>query len=285
MSSGQQNNNNKPFRITQDETIAEGVARVIHELLACMIGYLDNYQADPDSIHQTRVACKRLRAIAKLLRKSLPKPAKQLNAEIRDISRLLSLQRDAEVKLELIGQLINDADEDQQHLLQLLAEHYQEGAIDQQIIEKNVQLAKEKAIALGELVKSWKFKKMDQAKVFKALGNEWGLAKISYLQNQKDPDPVDMHTWRKHAKTCLYQSQLLETHLKAKYPQRIEKLKKLGTLLGQYHDLVLILEDIEEPIIADWNEAEQASLQGYIKNKQGKLLKKTLKIAKAVFEK
>lgn len=285
MSSGQQKNNKSPFRITQDETIPDGMARVLQQLLACMIEYLDSYQDNPESIHQTRVACKRLRAIAKLLRKNLPKPAKQLNAEVRDVSRLLSLQRDAEVKLEVIGQLIRGADENQQHLLQQMAEHYQEGAIDQQIIEKNVQLAKEKAIALGELIKSWKFKKMDQAKVIKALANEWDLAKEDYTQNKKDPDPVDMHSWRKHTKTCLYQSQLLESHIKVRYSQRIEKLKKLGTLLGQYHDLVLILEDIEEPIIADWGEDEQAALESYIKNIQEKLLKKTLKIAKTVFEK
>ena len=76
------------------------MARLIELLLMRMVEYLDNYHNDPEGIHQTRVTCKRLRSIAKLLRKSLPKRAKQLNAEIRDIARLLSLQRDIEVKLD-----------------------------------------------------------------------------------------------------------------------------------------------------------------------------------------
>ena len=267
-------NNKNRFRIARDETMGDGLARVTKELISCMLECLKSYPENLEAIHQTRVACKRLRSIAKLLKKNLPKAAKQLNAEIRDIARLLSLQRDAEVKLEVIHQLLKDADESQQHLLQQLVEHYQAGAIDQQIIEKNVELAKEKATALAEVVNGWKFKNINETKIIKSLNNEFELVKEGYKDNRKEPDPVDMHTWRKYTKTCLYQSQILETHLKAKYAQPIEKLKKLGTLLGHYHDLVLILEDIEEPVINDSSETEQTLLKDFIESLQAKLIKK-----------
>ena len=280
MPTAQLPNNKNRFRVAKDETMGEGLARVIEELLLHMLDCLQSFPENPEAIHQTRVACKRLRATAKLLKKNLPKPAKQLNAQIRDIARLLSLQRDAEVKLEVNHQLIKEADDIQQHLLQQLVEHYQAGAIDQQIIKKNVQLAIEKAAALREMLKSWKFKKIDAAKIIKAQNNEFQLVKKGYEDNKKDPDPVDMHTWRKHAKTCLYQSQILETHLKSKYTQHIQKLKKLGTLLGDYHDLVLILENIEEPVIGDWSKVEQSALQEYIESIQASLLKKIMKHSK-----
>jgi CHAD domain-containing protein len=268
------------FRIAKDESPDEGLARVIQELLAHIQDCLNSFPGNSEAIHQTRVACKRLRAIAKLLKKNLPKPARQLNAEIRDIAHLLSLQRDSEVKLEVIRLLLKDADDSQRHLLQQLAEYYQAGAIDQAIIEKNVELAKEKAMALYEVINTWKFRKIEETKIIKALDNEYELFRQGYKDNRNNPDPVDMHTWRKHAKTCLYQSQILQTHLKTRYTQHIDQLKKLGTLLGHYHDLVLILDDIEEPVIGDWGENEQSLLRDYIKSRQAALGKKILKHGK-----
>jgi len=268
---------NQRFRINKDETMKAGLARVTQALLASMLDALQSYPQNSEAIHQTRVAGKRLRAVAKLLKKSLPKFAKQLNAEIRDIARLLSVQRDAEVKLEVIQQLLKDADEHEKLLLQQLTEYYQAGAIDQPIIEKNVDLAKEKVAALGEVISGWNFKNINDTKIIKALNNEFVLVGLGYKENRKEPDPVDMHTWRKHTKTCLYQCQILETHLKEKYTKHIDRLKKLGILLGHYHDLELVLEDIEEPVIGDWGDEECAKSKAPIEKIQITLLKKIFK--------
>ncbi|MCI0507602.1 MAG: CHAD domain-containing protein [Gammaproteobacteria bacterium] len=270
------------LHIERDETIAEGLARVIQQLVAGVQEHLQSFPEEVDSIHQTRVAGKNLRAIAALLKKTLPKPAKQLNTEVRDIARLLSLQRDKEVKLQVIHRLLKDANETQQHLLQQLAAYHQASTIDQRIIEKNVQLAKEKALALAEIIHNWKFESIEEAKIIKALNNEYDQGKECYNKNKKDADPVDMHTWRKHAKTCLYQTLILQPHLKTKHTQRIDRLKKLGVLLGHYHDLVLIREDIHEPVITDWTEQEQSALEIYVETLQLKLLKKILRLGKSL---
>ncbi|HEY5603907.1 MAG TPA: CHAD domain-containing protein [Gammaproteobacteria bacterium] len=280
MPSSQKHSSKNRFYIKSDETIAEGLARVTQQFLAGMQESLQSYPDAAQSIHQTRVAGKRLRAIAALLKKNLPKPAKQLNTEIRDIAHLLSLHRDEEVKLEVIHRLLKDANENQQHLLQQLAEYYQAGSIDRQIIEKNVRLAHEKALALSEVINNWKFKSIDGAKIIRALNNEFGQVKAGYKENKNAADPVEMHTWRKHVKTCLYQTQILQSHLKAKYRPRIDKLNKLGVLLGHYHDLVLILEDIQEPVISDWSEQEQHLLEEYVATIQARLIKKVLRQGK-----
>jgi len=190
------------------------------------------------------------------------------------------MQRDAEVKIEVIQQLLKRADDTEQHLLKQLTESYKEGAIDQPIIEKNIELAKEKLAALGEVFGGRNFENINETKIKKALNKEFELVGLGYHENRKYPDPVDMHAWRKHTKTCLYQIQLLETHINAKYTKYIYKLKKLGILLGHYHDLDIILEDIGEPAIGDWSDEECSILNKLIENRQEKLLKKILKQGK-----
>jgi CHAD domain-containing protein len=280
----QKNNSKIHLHIKTDETFAEGLARTTCQLLTGMQESLRSFPDSEQSIHQTRVAGKYLRAIAALLKKNLPKQAKLLNTEVRDIAHLLSLQRDKEVKLQVIHRLLKDANENQQHLLRQLQEYYQASTIDQAIIEKNVQLAKEKALALAEIINNWKFKSIDETKIIKALNNEFSQGKECYKKNKKDADPVDMHTWRKHAKTCLYQTLILQSHLKTKHTQRIEKLTKMGGLLGNYHDLVLIRDDIHEPVITDWTEQEQSVLEEYVDAIQIKLLKKILRLGKSLYE-
>ena len=88
------------FRLEKDETVGSGFQRILREQTARLSEDLASADKDPEkAIHEVRKRCKRVRAVARLLRPNAKALYRQENAAFRNIARRLSRFRDADVRL------------------------------------------------------------------------------------------------------------------------------------------------------------------------------------------
>lgn len=99
------------FRLEKDEKIGSGFQRILVEQAARLSEDLAAADQDPEkAIHEVRKRCKRVRAVARLLRPNAKALYRQENAAFRDMARGLSPFRDADVRLETFDDLVSRTD-------------------------------------------------------------------------------------------------------------------------------------------------------------------------------
>ena len=99
------------FFLEKDETVGSGFQRILVEQTARLSE--DLVTADKNlekAIHEVRKRCKRVRAVARLLRPNAKALYRQENAAFRDMARGLSPFRDADVRLETFDDLVSRTD-------------------------------------------------------------------------------------------------------------------------------------------------------------------------------
>jgi CHAD domain-containing protein len=116
------------FRLEKDETVGSGFQRILREQTARLS---EDLGADKDlekAIHEVRKRCKRVRAVARLLRPNAKALYREENAAFRDIARGLSRFRDADVRLQAFDDLVGRIDEPERFAAfrEMLGEHHRD---------------------------------------------------------------------------------------------------------------------------------------------------------------
>src|SRR5690242_10876976 len=98
-----------PYRLIPDESIPEGLRRIVYEEIDLAAANLRKAGApieDPltraEGLHEARKGIKRLRGVVRLLMPVMGARGKRENAALRDTGRLLSDFRDADAILETV---------------------------------------------------------------------------------------------------------------------------------------------------------------------------------------
>lgn len=93
------------FQFKPDESVAEGVRRVVRKELDDILGQLTGPTGEPDEevVHDVRKRFKKVRAVLKLARKALgARTYRKENARLRDGGRPLTAVRDARVLVQTL---------------------------------------------------------------------------------------------------------------------------------------------------------------------------------------
>jgi CHAD domain-containing protein len=98
------------YRLEKDEQLGAGFRRILIEqterLSDALASADENFE---EAIHEVRKRCKRVRAVARLLRPHARELYRRENAAFRDIARRLSPFRDAHVQVETFDELVSRA--------------------------------------------------------------------------------------------------------------------------------------------------------------------------------
>lgn len=214
------------------------------------------------SVHETRKALKRLRALLRLLRHELGEDTfAREDAAVRDIARSLSGARDAEVMLATLDSLIK------RHPRKL-ARHKGVRKLRRELSEEQRRMT---ARTLGDSA--------TRARVIADLGalrsrvSRWsppgdgmelvqvglrglyaqGRRRFRDAKRRKGKDIQSMHRWRKRVKDLRYVAEMLERDSRAKGKRRavdarLRRVAKradlLGETLGEDHDLAVLAERV-----------------------------------------
>ncbi|RBP40454.1 CHAD domain-containing protein [Roseimicrobium gellanilyticum] len=186
-------------------------------------------QWEEQGVHSLRKRMKKLQAMLRLAAPVAPESSmKSVLRDVRDLKNLLSGQRDTLVLTKLARKLDTPVPD-------LHAEFQSSGGK----VRKAMLLSEQLLIDIGLLDLSqltWDMVGAMYVKSYKASRRAWRRA-------QEDPSAENLHDWRKKVKRLYYQSTALERWLH--HPKRLRRTRKLGSLLGDCHDLDVFNDSVQ----------------------------------------
>lgn len=98
------------YTLQPDETVSEGVKRIIDGKVETGIEHIDGGMEHHETVHEVRKRCKEVRAAVRLVRPVLPTYSEE-NARYRDAARRISDIRDAHAAIETFDDHVRPAAE------------------------------------------------------------------------------------------------------------------------------------------------------------------------------
>jgi hypothetical protein len=245
------------------EPFAEGVRQVILGQLDLAVELLQGYpgearQEGEQTVHETRKALKRLRALLALLRPELGgKRCTRENAALRDCARRLAGARDAEVMVGTLDTLV------QRHPARLArsaavralrAQLHAEREAAATLAVRDPRVREE---VLGELravrarVERWELRDRGFRSLAPSLERIYRQGRRGLRVAHRRNDAEALHVWRKRVKDLRYAAETLDRrggrYGSATHVRRVaRRADRLGELLGEEHDLALLEARVRE---------------------------------------
>lgn len=202
-------------------------------------------------VHEARKDLKKLRAVLRLVRSEVPADVyRSANERFREAGRKLSSARDAEVKLDTLRSLREHYPADFPPLganrleAALMAER---DALEASLRADGARLssAREAIEAAREPIASLPLGTDGWALVGGGLDRAYRRGRSLFEVAVADPSDHNVHEWRKRAKELWYHLRILECIWEPVVGQMAQQAHELGDLLGDHHDLAVLIEDAE----------------------------------------
>lgn len=227
-----------------DRTVQRAVHRIAREQIDGALAAIAGQPRDK-AIHEVRKACKKLRALLRLVRPGFPDYPYE-NAAFRDIARLLAFTRDAKVLLDTCDALIAGTPEDFDRVEALsLREHFA-GELAQVGADEAAGARLEQARVLldmaRERVADWTLAEEGWDALGPGLGRILRQADKAWRKVAREPDAAHYHELRKRMKYHWYHTRLLAPVWPALMQPRAAELGRLADLLGLHHDICVLEE-------------------------------------------
>ena len=212
------------YCLEKDEQLGAGFRRILIEQTERLSEALASADANlEEAIHEVRKRCKRVRAVARLLRPHARELYRRENAAFRDIARRLSPFRDAHVQVATFEQLVSRAPGRERFAA--LKDLMPGG------ISRNEEMLKNQLTATREDVGA-------------GLRVNYQRGRRAMERAYDKPEATAFHEWRKHVKDLGYQMQILRNLWPAVFKRVRGELDTLGDLLGKEHDLTVMRDVI-----------------------------------------
>ncbi len=241
------------YRLEVEETPKEGITRVARGEIDLTIGLLE---AAPDgdggaeAVHEARKALKRLRALLRLSRPALDDARyRRENLTFRDAGRQLSGARDAQVLVQTLDSLTERfGDELPPGTCTRLREELQAGAERAQANGPTSYEDVREVLSSARIrVSTWPLPAEDRrASLAEGFERIYRRGRRARRRATADPAPENLHELRKRAKDLWHASQLLEAICPARFRQLAKEAHRLSDLLGDDHDLWVLLDYARE---------------------------------------
>lgn len=253
------------FHLTAGEPVADGVRAVAKAQLDQALAAIDDGEVGPHgSVHEARKRCKKVRALVRLVRDAVPDTHDAVNAELRDIGRLVSDERDAAAFVEAHDSLAEALGEEALAPYagvreQLVARR--DGAVLERI-EQRLPEVRERLATARWNVDGWELPDGDGVDVLRA-GYErtYRRARASWEDATGEPTSERWHEWRKRVKYNRCHVNLIQQAWQPVLEQREEQLHDLTDLLGDDHDLAELRSALVDRAVIELDEDE---LTGYV---------------------
>lgn len=268
----------RSFRLKANESPSEGIRRIALGRAEKAIEELNRAGGGDDSadaIHAARKDLKKLRGVVRLVRAELGDDLYRAeNRRYRDAGRLLARSRDAEVKVETLKSLHERSGEELSAdlvtawLAELERERDEiaEGSDE----EGKSRLAEAKAaIEAGRKeITRWPLRDDSWQLVGAGLLRGYRRGRRAMKRTRAEPVAENVHEWRKRTKDLWYQLRILREAWPPVLGETAEQAHKLADLLGDYHDLALLAEDLAARELP----GDRSAAKGAIERRQQELL-------------
>ena len=233
-------------KLKHSEKPAEGFRRLAKkELLEARECFAKELKADDQhkTIHQLRTHLKRLRALLRLIRDYVgPKLQRRQNRKLRAIARLLSPSRDCAVHLATLQKLYRNCPG------RLSPEEF--STAEKEMSDRHARQCgkltkpgtrlKEKLQTALESIENLPLRDLSRSDLRLGLKQSCRRWRKRYKRARHSPTNEHLHDWRKSSKDLACQLRTLRRVIPENTRKRIARLKKLGEILGDDHDLATV---------------------------------------------
>jgi CHAD domain-containing protein len=243
------------YRLLKKETAGDGIRRIAAEQVDKAIGEIRDDSMDRnEAVHRARKRCKKIRAVARLVRPALREQYSMENGWYRDAAASLSDLRDAQAMVETFDYLADasgDSFEEfapvREHLVAKLQDATQHSGDLAPLLNEFVSRMEEgrKRIA------GWDLDSADFDVLGEGLKKTYKRGRKAMASAYDDPSTDTFHEWRKRVKYHWYHTRLLRGIWKPVMRARARELEKLGDLLGDEHNLAVLAAQVLQDEFAD----------------------------------
>jgi len=275
------------FRLKLREPLADGLKRVFREQIDAALRLCRHPAKQRGvTVHEVRKHLKKLRAAMRL---AVGEVGKNQHARedrcVREIGRLVSDLRDAQVRLQTLVQLRDEANKKSEEnpvprleeLLSLERESFS-AAFDgwqKQAIPKL-----ERA---GERLAKWPLDRISWKQICGAVEKIYKHGQRGLAKTIKKPVPENFHAWRKRVKDLWYQLRILQPLNRTVFEEMAHDADVLGELLGLQHDFDFLMERLEKESGDEALRDELAHLQKLIRKRGRRLCRDALELGRRFY--
>jgi CHAD domain-containing protein len=262
------------FRFKLAEPFEEGVRRIAREQIERAQSQLKASGDSVVAVHETRKSLKRLRALLRLIRPALGESSfREENARLRDIGGGLSSTRDRHVLLETVAKLEANSSFGRKGLGQVMRDvlHVTNGREDP---ASEAAAIKQALSRLGEAKKRFAHLELD-GKGFDIVGagleDCYRRARRAFRNAYAEPSDEHFHEWRKGAQQHWRHMALFSHAWTGCLNARVVEARVLSQLLGDDHDLALLVAFVHSQRGGELDTAQVAAIENVARQRQEEL--------------
>ena len=250
------------YQLRQDETPGDGLRRICRKQIELAIAIASGEREAKDTpVHETRKHLKKARAVLWLVRKEIGRGLfRQQDHCLRDVGRLISEIRDAEVRLQTVRQLQGVTRRHQRHNYQKLEQML---ALELENFVAAFAEWHSQAIPMLKRVldkiDNWPVDQFSYKQLRRAVQTAYKRGRNALAEAKENPSMESFHVFRSKAKQLWYHLRILRPVNPVVLNNLIDELNSLGELLGRSHDLGFLGERLRtEHGRSEWQrEAQQ----------------------------
>jgi CHAD domain-containing protein len=274
------------YQLRQRQTLGDNLRRICRKQIEGAIAVAKGEKESRDTpVHETRKHVKKTRVALRLVRKEIGRGLfREQDHWLRDVARLISDVRDAEVRLQTVRQFDRISRRRRQ-------EGY--GNLEQMLqseLENFIAASgewKTQAVAMLERahasIDHWAVGDFGSAQLCRAVQARYRRARRALARAAANPTAENFHVFRTEAKTLWYQVRILRPIKPVVLKNLSEDLGALGNLLGRAHDLNFLGERLRsEDGESEW-QREAQKLLAVIETSQGDLQRDAAELGQHFF--
>ena len=275
------------FRLKVREPLREGLKRVFCEEIDSALHMCQHPAKERGvTVHEVRKHLKKLRAAIRL---AIGAVGKNCHAEedrcVRNIGRLVSDLRDAQVRLQTFIQLRDKAAKNsERQLFPLTGELL---LLERESFSAAFAGWQKEAIPQLENVKArlmaWPLDGLTWKQICNAVCKIYRRGQRALAKVIDDPEPEDFHAWRKRVKDVWYELRILQPLNRTVLEEMAHDAELLGELLGSEHDLNFLWARLEKESADEALADELAQLQKMITKRCKRLRRDVLELGRRFY--
>jgi CHAD domain-containing protein len=275
------------FRLKLREPLSEGLKRVFCEQIDSALQCCQNPAKQRGvTVHEVRKNLKKLRAAMRL---AIGVVGKNCHAEenrcVRNIGRLVSDLRDAQVRLQTFVQLRHKAAKNSRK--QLFPRTEELLLLERESFSAAFAGWQKDAIPQLESVKgrlmAWPVDSLNWKEICNAVCKIYRRGQRALAKAIDDPEPENFHAWRKRVKDLWYELRILQPLNRRVLEEMAGDAEVLGELLGSEHDLEFLRARLERENGDEAFSDELAKLQKLITKRCKRLRSDALELGRRFY--
>jgi CHAD domain-containing protein len=275
------------FRLKLREPLPDGLKRVFCEQIDSALRLCQNPAKQRGvTVHEVRKHLKKLRAAMRLATGAVGKDCHRCeNRSVREIGRLISDLRDAQVRLQTFTELRDrKAKKSQEPLFPRTEELL---LLERESFSAAFAGWQRQAIPQLENVKArlvaWPLDGLNWKEICNAVCKIYRRGQRALVKTIDDPEPENFHAWRKRVKDVWYELRILQPLNQTVLEEMAHDAEVLGELLGSEHDLNFLWARLEKESGDEALTDELAQVQKLINKRRKRLRRDALELGRRFY--